>query len=114
MVELYTVVCSLDACNREKIAKYSQPYFLEVIRESYGPDLPNRVIALTYNWRGAAAHQAYQDCLKFRLIEVATFWTNFENDFTRHRANVARTLAYADGGGDTLHDITGVLLDCTA
>ncbi|CAE1169955.1 unnamed protein product [Acanthosepion pharaonis] len=47
-----SVVCTLDACNREKIAKYNQPYVLDAIRDRFGHGLPIKVIALTYNWRG--------------------------------------------------------------
>ncbi|CAE1170720.1 unnamed protein product [Acanthosepion pharaonis] len=42
-----SVVCSLNTCNKEKINKYNQPYFLNAVRDRYGSDLPIRVVALT-------------------------------------------------------------------
>lgn len=68
-----SAACSLDTCNAEKIRKYNQPYFLDAVRDRYGSDIPTKVVALTYNWRGAVAQQSYQDCHTMGLLR----WRHF-------------------------------------
>lgn len=107
-----SVVCTLDACNREKIAKYNQPYVLDAIRDRFGHGLPIKVIALTYNWRGAAAQQSYQDCITNKLLR----WRHFgpiSRMILRDTARMLWAYWHAPADGATRPTASAeVLMDC--